>query len=162
MHDIQEVFGLDDRVAVVTGGASGIGRAVAEVLASAGARVVVGDFNAAGAEETAAAIRKLGGEALAHEVDVSKREQTRALVERAVEAHQQVDARVVDFGYTDVGRALARRAGGVGDDFGGPSREGVEDCSFPAVREAEYRYFHQASRVRARTSRKGGWGSFSA
>ena len=74
MYDIQEVFGLGGRVAVVTGGASGIGRAVAEVLASAGARVVVGDLNAAGAKETAVAIQEFGGEALAHEVDVSQRE----------------------------------------------------------------------------------------
>ena len=83
MHDIQQIFGLSGRVAVVTGGASGIGRAVAEVLASAGARVVVGDLNAAGAKETAVAIREGGGEAVAHEVDVSQREQVGALVERA-------------------------------------------------------------------------------
>ena len=60
MHDIQQAFGLSDRVAIVTGGASGIGRAVAEVLASAGARVVVGDLDVSGAEETAEAIRKSG------------------------------------------------------------------------------------------------------
>ena len=84
MHDIQKIFGLDGRVAVVTGAASGIGRAVAEVLASAGARVVVGDLDAAGAEEAAAAIRESGGEALAQPVDISQRSQVQALVERGV------------------------------------------------------------------------------
>ena len=84
MHDIQEIFGLGGRVAVVTGAASGIGRAVAEVLSSAGARVVVGDLDAAGAEEAAAAIREFGGEAVAQEVDISQRSQVEALVERGV------------------------------------------------------------------------------
>ena len=84
MHDIQKIFGLGGRVAVVTGAASGIGRAVAEVLASAGARVVVGDLDAAGAEEVAAAIRESGGEALAQPVDISQRSQVQALVERGV------------------------------------------------------------------------------
>ncbi len=83
MHDIQKIFGLGGRVAVVTGAASGIGRAVAEVLASAGARVVVGDLNESGAEETAAAIRGFGADAVAHQVDVSQRAQVDALVERA-------------------------------------------------------------------------------
>jgi 3-oxoacyl-[acyl-carrier protein] reductase len=83
VHDIQEIFGLAGRVAVVTGGASGIGRSVAEVLASAGARVVLGDLDAAGAEAAAAAIREFGGEALAQAADVSQREQAQALVERA-------------------------------------------------------------------------------
>ena len=84
MHDIHEVFGLGGRAAVVTGAASGIGRAVAEVLASAGARVVVGDVDAAGAEEAAAAIREFGGEAMAQQVDISQRGEVEALVERAV------------------------------------------------------------------------------
>ena len=84
MHDIQEVFGLGGRAAVVTGAASGIGRAVAEVLASAGARVVVGDVDAAGAEEAAAAIREFGAEAMAQQVDISQRGEVEALVERAV------------------------------------------------------------------------------
>lgn len=83
MHDVREAFGLGGRVAVVTGGASGIGRAVAEVLASAGARVVVGDLDPAGAEETAQSIRDSGGEAVAHTVDVSQRPQIAALIERA-------------------------------------------------------------------------------
>ncbi|NRA08974.1 MAG: SDR family oxidoreductase [Myxococcales bacterium] len=83
MHDPRDVFGLDGRVACVTGAASGIGSAVAEVLAGAGARVVLGDLDAAGAEENAAALRDAGGQAIAHAVDVAKREQVDALIARA-------------------------------------------------------------------------------
>jgi 3-oxoacyl-[acyl-carrier protein] reductase len=61
-----------------------MGRAVAEVLASAGARVVLGDLDAAGAEEAAAAIRGAGGEALAQRADVSQRFEVETLVERAI------------------------------------------------------------------------------
>jgi len=84
MHDPRDVFGLDERVAVVTGAASGIGQAVAEVLAGAGARVVLGDVDAAGAEESAAAIRASDGQAVAQGVDVAEREQVEALVARAL------------------------------------------------------------------------------
>lgn len=83
MHDINKAFDLSDRTAVVTGGASGIGQAIAEVLASAGARVLVGDMNEEGAEAVAAGIRDAGGNALAQSVDVSDRSQIDALVTRA-------------------------------------------------------------------------------
>lgn len=83
MHDIQQAFDLSDRVAVVTGAASGIGRAAAEVLASAGAQVLLADVDESGAEEAAAAIRAAGGKAAAQAADVSRREQVDALVERA-------------------------------------------------------------------------------
>ena len=60
-----------DRVAAVTGAASGIGRATALLLAREGARVAVLDRNAAGAEETAAAVRSAGGEAQAYACNVA-------------------------------------------------------------------------------------------
>ena len=61
MSAIDEIFGLSNKVAVVTGAASGIGESVAEVLAQAGASVVLGDLNAEGAEAVAKRIREAGG-----------------------------------------------------------------------------------------------------
>jgi 3-oxoacyl-[acyl-carrier protein] reductase len=91
MRDVSRVFRLGGRVAVVTGAASGIGRAAAEVLAAAGARVVVGDLDARGAEDAAAAIRADGGEALAQAVDVASRAQVEALVGRATAEWGRLD-----------------------------------------------------------------------
>jgi NAD(P)-dependent dehydrogenase (short-subunit alcohol dehydrogenase family) len=65
-----EVIG-PGRVAVVTGAASGIGRALVEVFAEAGSSVVVADLDAAAAEEVAAGIRSKGGDAVAIAVDVA-------------------------------------------------------------------------------------------
>jgi 2-hydroxycyclohexanecarboxyl-CoA dehydrogenase len=62
---------LSGRAAVVTGGASGIGRAIALALAREGARVAVADLNAAGARETAAEIEQAGGTGLAQPLDVT-------------------------------------------------------------------------------------------
>jgi 3-oxoacyl-[acyl-carrier protein] reductase len=84
MKSLNEVFGLAGRVAVVTGAASGIGRAVGETFAAAGAQVVLGDLDAEGAERVAAGIRAGGGQALAQRVDVSQRTEVEALVARAV------------------------------------------------------------------------------
>jgi 2-hydroxycyclohexanecarboxyl-CoA dehydrogenase len=62
---------LAGKVAVVTGGASGIGRGIAEALAREGARVAVIDLNEAGARQTVATIERAGGAASAHRVDVT-------------------------------------------------------------------------------------------
>jgi len=62
---------LDGKTAVVTGAASGIGRAVAEALAGAGAHVVIGDLNADGAREAAEAIVGRGQAASAYALDVT-------------------------------------------------------------------------------------------
>jgi 2-hydroxycyclohexanecarboxyl-CoA dehydrogenase len=62
---------LKDRATVVTGAASGIGRAIAQALAREGARVAVLDLDEGGARETVAAIERAGGSAAAHRVDVT-------------------------------------------------------------------------------------------
>lgn len=63
--------GLRDRPMIVTGAASGIGRAIALRLAEEGARVGIFDLNGDGGEETAEAIRAAGGTATAHQVDIA-------------------------------------------------------------------------------------------
>src|SRR5262245_52683799 len=74
---------LADKVAVVTGGGSGIGRALCLVLAREGARIAVADVDEAGMAGTAAAIRDGGGQAIAVRTDVSRLEDVQALAERA-------------------------------------------------------------------------------
>jgi len=83
VRDLSEVFGLEDKVAVVTGAASGIGESVAQVLAQAGASVVLGDLDAEGAEAVAKGIRESGGQAVAQGVDISVRAEIDSLVGRA-------------------------------------------------------------------------------
>jgi NAD(P)-dependent dehydrogenase (short-subunit alcohol dehydrogenase family) len=77
---------LSGRTAIVTGAASGIGRATAGAMAREGANVVVADINGPGAEEVASSIKAAGGSALSCPVDISDEGQVAAMVQRAVES----------------------------------------------------------------------------
>lgn len=82
---------LEGRVAVVTGGASGVGAATARVLAREGAAVVVADINATGAEAVAKSIEAAGGRAVPAAVDVAEEEQVAAMVATAVREFGRLD-----------------------------------------------------------------------
>lgn len=70
---------MQDRIALVTGGAAGMGLASAKALAGEGATVIIADRNGDAAEQAAATIRATGGSALARQTDVSSLPQLRAL-----------------------------------------------------------------------------------
>jgi NAD(P)-dependent dehydrogenase (short-subunit alcohol dehydrogenase family) len=82
---------LEDRVSIITGSASGIGRAGALEFAKEGARVVVADINLEGAQETAKQIEAAGGTALAVRTDVADPESVQALVERTLRSFGRIN-----------------------------------------------------------------------
>jgi len=90
---------LQNRVAIVTGGAQGLGAAICQRLAREGAHVVVADLNLAGAERTAAAVRAgTGQRATAVAVDVTDEAQVEAMVQQAVDEFGRLDILVSNAG----------------------------------------------------------------
>ena len=83
--------GLEDSVAVVTGGASGIGRASAKRLAAEGATVVVTDVDEKGGKETVTAIENNKGSADFHSLDVRDYEQFETLLEATIDRYGSLD-----------------------------------------------------------------------
>ncbi len=82
---------LEGKVAIVTGGGTGIGRATAGLFSREGARVVVADYNADTGRETVQAITDVGGEALFVEVDVSDSAQVQRLVQSTLDAYGRIN-----------------------------------------------------------------------
>ena len=91
---------LEGRVALVTGAAQGIGRAIALALAEVGADIAGGDVNLEGMEKTAKEIEALGRKALAVKLDVSDPASVKDAVTKVLEAFQKIDILVNNAGIT--------------------------------------------------------------
>ena len=95
------MFGLSNKVAVVTGSSRGIGAGIAQALAAQGARVVVNHRSSpAGAEEVAAGISSSGGEAVVIQADVSLGEEAQRLIKETIDTYGQIDILVNNAGTT--------------------------------------------------------------
>ncbi len=91
---------LEGKAIVVTGGASGIGRAACSAFVREGARVMLADLDVARGEETAEALRKAGGEARFQRADVTDERQVEALLAAALGAFGRIDGALNNAGVT--------------------------------------------------------------
>ena len=82
---------LSGKVALVTGGASGLGRGICLELARCGADLAVADLNQAGAQRVATDVAKLGGKAQAFQVDVTRRASAQGVVRQALDVYGKID-----------------------------------------------------------------------
>lgn len=105
---------LQDKVALITGSAGGMGKAAAELFAREGASVIVSDVLADEGEETAQAIRDAGGKAIFVKADVSQEDEVKRMVARSIDAFGRIDvlynnAGIMpadDGGVTDISEAV--------------------------------------------------------
>jgi NAD(P)-dependent dehydrogenase (short-subunit alcohol dehydrogenase family) len=98
---------LQDKVALITGGSSGIGQAAALAFARAGARVVLGNRRLAEGEETVKLVKDQGGDATLVKTDVTKAAEVEALIHKAVETYGRLDCAFNNAGATGI---MARTA----------------------------------------------------
>ena len=105
---------LQDKVALITGSAGGMGKAAAELFAGEGASIIVTDVVADAGEETARGIREAGGKAIFVKADVSKEDEVKYMVARGIDAFGRIDvlynnAGIMpadDGGVTDISEAV--------------------------------------------------------
>ena len=89
--ELGKLMRLRDKNVVVTGGASGIGRAICELFSKEGANLVIGDLDAQGGRETVARVRNFGGQAEFFATDVSDESNVQTLIEHAAKSLGGID-----------------------------------------------------------------------
>lgn len=120
---VADRFSLDHQVALVTGAASGLGKAAAEVLAEAGATVVLADIDESGLAAVAEAISAAGGRAEPLPLDVSDRPAIRKAVDEVVARHGRLDVVIASAGIT-AGPSYRTEAGQI---------DAIEDAAWDKV-----------------------------
>ena len=114
MKQLSNLFDLTGKTAIVTGGANGIGKATAELLAKAGANIVIGDLNFEGAQSVAKELEHFGIEAIGVQCNILKDEDLVNLVEKTIER----------FGNLNI---LISNAGGGGGGKENPFKISIDD-----------------------------------
>jgi 2-keto-3-deoxy-L-fuconate dehydrogenase len=98
------MFNLNNKIAVITGGGSGIGRAIAEVFAQQGAQVFILELNKASAEEAIRKITASGGKAKSMDIDVSDQQKVKDVVDEIVKQTKRIDILVNSAGISHIGK----------------------------------------------------------
>ena len=131
---------INEKVAIVTGGAQGIGQGICLRLAEAGARVAIFDVNLDEAKNTAQEIEASGGEALAFTVDVTKSAEVEAAVKQVISKFGRVDILVNNAGISLVSK-VADMTEDIWDRVHNINLKGVFLCSravIPHMKERKY------------------------
>ncbi len=132
---------LDNKIAVVTGSAQGIGRAIAETLAQRGAHVVVADINLEKAEATAQAIAtSTGRRVIAVQTNVTDNASVQSMIDRTLKEFGQIDILVNNAGTTR-DNLIVRISDADWDLVLGVNLKGAFNCSKAAVRPMMKRRF---------------------
>ena len=103
---MSEWMSLHGKVAIVTGSAQGIGRAIAESLAQAGADIAVADLDPGRSKDTVAAVEQLGRKALNVKVNVADAHDTKAMADQVLKEWGKIDILVNNAGITRDGLLL--------------------------------------------------------
>ncbi len=98
------MFDLERKVTIITGAGSGIGRAIAELFAERGARVIAVDINAAALDETVSGITSKGHHAAALQCDLSVQSDVVASFANVIEKHRRIDILVNSAGIAHIGK----------------------------------------------------------
>src|SRR5215475_4505486 len=101
---------VEGKIALVTGRASGIGRATALTFAREGAKLIIADMNVDGGQQTVHMITEQGGEAIFVRTDVSQAVEVQALISQAVETYGRLDCAHNNAGISGTGVAGDQRA----------------------------------------------------